>query len=1201
MNQNSLITAASFTPESLQSPNAWVGHLPFAAWVIQEIAPTIFVELGTHSGNSYFSFCQSVVEAGLSTKCYAVDTWQGDEHAGQYDEQIFGKVNAYHQERYAGFSRLLRMTFDDAVSYFADESIELLHIDGLHTYEAVRHDFDTWLSKLAPGAVVMFHDTNVRERNFGVWKLWQELQASYPNNLEFVHSHGLGVLQLNNAPDDKKLEWLQPGSPEKQRLIKYFAALGSRQLERFELNELKQHAANLNQVVADRQAQIASLNQAVAWLDSQIANFNQTVAERDSQIASLDQGMAECQAQIANLKQTMTERDGQIASLNQTVTERDSQISSLHQAVAERDSQITRLNQTGADRDSQITSLDQAVAEYKAQMPSFHQAVAERDNRIVCLNQTVTECQEQITTLSQAVQDKDGQMATLNQALAERGLRSTDRLAAMVSKLTQEMAERDRQITSLNQAVQNKDGQIANLNQALADRELRSTDRLAALVSKLTQEIAERDRQIASINQAVTEREGQIARLNQTVAERDEEIDSLNQTTVSYAGALKTIEEIRASSSWQITLPIRYTSSKTRNIVSLVNLLPRIIRFGGGVKESAAKAGRVFSREGWSGVKRRILFVGGNRGAPTSSTIRPDLTSAEVDRNDYSEWVRRYDTLTDIDRNKIKSKIAGFTAQPLISVIMPVYNPPISFLEEAIRSVRNQLYSNWELCIADDASTDPTVRKLLEQHRKQDGRIKVVYRKQNGHISRSSNSALELAQGEFVALFDHDDLLAEHALYRAVKAINRHPDVGLIYSDEDKIDESNLRYDPYFKCALNYELLLAQNMISHLGIYRTDIVRSLGGFRVGYEGSQDYDLALRVIERLGPNQIIHIPHVLYHWRAIAGSTALAVSEKNYAVDASRKAVAEHLQRRGISAEVMPAPEAPMFNRVRFICPSPQPLVSIIIPTRDRADLLGMCVDSLIQRTTYSNYEVIIMDNGSVEDATRQFFDRLPNDRFRVLRDESPFNFSALNNHAARAARGELLCLMNNDIEILTPDWLEEMVSFAIHSDIGCVGARLWYPDGALQHGGVLLGIGGVANHAHYKIGRGNPGYFGRAVLHQSLSAVTAACLLVRRQVFEEVGGLDEQLAVAFNDIDFCLRVREAGYRNVWTPYAEMNHHESASRKNEDTPEKLIRFRNEVGFMQDGWGEILLDDPAYSPNLTLDDEHFSYAWPPRVSL
>ena len=270
----SLIKAASFTPNSIQSPNAWIGHLPFAAWVIQEVSPKIFVELGTHSGNSYFSFCQSVVEAGITSKCYSVDTWRGDEYAGLYGEEIFAEVNAYHQERYAGFSRLLRMTFDDAVTYFADESIDMLHIDGLHSYEAVRHDFETWLPKLAPGAVVMFHDTNVRERHFGVWKLWEELQVRYPNNLEFVHSHGLGVLQLSNAPDNRKLEWLLPNSPEKQRLINYFAALGSRQLDRYELNEQKQQIDNLSQAVAERDGQIADLKNKIHNFDGDNTSLN---------------------------------------------------------------------------------------------------------------------------------------------------------------------------------------------------------------------------------------------------------------------------------------------------------------------------------------------------------------------------------------------------------------------------------------------------------------------------------------------------------------------------------------------------------------------------------------------------------------------------------------------------------------------------------------------------------------------------------------------------------------------------------------------------------------------------------------------------------------------------------------------------------------------------------------------------------------
>jgi len=310
MNPNNLITTASFTPNLLQFPSAWLGHLPFAGWVIREVTPKIFVELGTHYGHSYFSFCQSVLEACISTKCYAVDTWQGDEHTGQYDEEVFAKVNAHNLEHYAGFSRLLRMTFDDAVTCFTDESIELLHIDGLHTYEAVRHDFETWLPKLAPGAVVMFHDTDVRERDFGVWKLWEELQARYSYNLEFVHSYGLGVLQLNNAPDDKKLEWLRPNSPEKLRLINYFAALGSRQVERFELNELKQHTANLTQAVADRDGQIVNLNQAVTECDGQITKLSQAVTERDGQ--------------IANLSQAVNEREGQITSLNQALAEIES-------------------------------------------------------------------------------------------------------------------------------------------------------------------------------------------------------------------------------------------------------------------------------------------------------------------------------------------------------------------------------------------------------------------------------------------------------------------------------------------------------------------------------------------------------------------------------------------------------------------------------------------------------------------------------------------------------------------------------------------------------------------------------------------------------------------------------------------------------------------------------------------------------------
>ena len=339
MIMKSLITAASFIPNSLKPPNSWVGHLPFAAWVIQEVSPNIFVELGTHSGNSYFSFCQSVVEANLSTKCYAVDTWKGDEHAGYYSEEIFAAVNSHNQECYGEFSRLMRMTFNDALTSFEDNSIELLHIDGMHTYESVKHDFETWLPKLAPSAVVLFHDTAVRERNFGVWKLWEELQVGYPNNLEFMHSYGLGVLQLNNAPDDKRLGWLQPNSPEKQRLINYFSALGSWQLERFELIELKQQTNNLNQAIADREKLIADQNQVVTECEVQIANLNQAITDREKQIADQNQVVAECEEQIAIYNQTIAERERQIGNLNQLVAQQDGVLLQIRQS---RSWQITR-------------------------------------------------------------------------------------------------------------------------------------------------------------------------------------------------------------------------------------------------------------------------------------------------------------------------------------------------------------------------------------------------------------------------------------------------------------------------------------------------------------------------------------------------------------------------------------------------------------------------------------------------------------------------------------------------------------------------------------------------------------------------------------------------------------------------------------------------------------------------------------------
>ena len=562
---------------------------------------------------------------------------------------------------------------------------------------------------------------------------------------------------------------------------------------------------------------------------------------------------------------------------------------------------------------------------------------------------------------------------------------------------------------------------------------------------------------------------------------------------------------------------------------------------------------------------------------------------------DYQSWAAKFDTLTEGDIARLRSEARALAVKPLLSIVMPVYQTPERWLRRCIDSVLAQTYEHWELCIADDASPSPHIRRVLTEYMGRDPRIKVVFRPQNGHISAASNSALEIATGEFIVLLDHDDELPPHALHEVAKAIGRHPEWKLIYSDEDKIDEKGRRFGPYFKPDWNYELFLSQNCVCHLGVYHASLVAEVGGFRVGLEGSQDWDLALRCAERLGQGEIGHIPKVLYHWRAISGSTALNIDEKSYATLAGRRAVAEHLERIGAPAQVEVIHTG--YLRVRRAVPSPAPKISLIIPTRDKIELLRMCVQSILSRTDYPDYEILIVDNQSSEQATFDYFASLaevPN--VRVLHYDAPFNYSAINNFAAAQATGDIIGLVNNDIEVISPEWMAEMASNVVRPEIGAVGALLLYPNDTIQHAGVYLGIGGVAGHAHVGLPVGM--IDGRTGLAQEISAVTAACLFVRREVFEEVGGLDEGLEVAFNDVDFCLRVRAAGYRNLWTPFAKLYHHESASRGYEDTPEKVARFRREEDFMKARWGEGLLTDPAYNPNLSLDTGPFELAFPPR---
>ncbi len=568
----------------------------------------------------------------------------------------------------------------------------------------------------------------------------------------------------------------------------------------------------------------------------------------------------------------------------------------------------------------------------------------------------------------------------------------------------------------------------------------------------------------------------------------------------------------------------------------------------------------------------------------------------------YADWVDLYDTLTPEVLKAFNERLMQLRKWPTIAIIMPVYNPNPVWLMEAIESVKAQIYPHWELCIADDASTDPAIAALLKAQAAAEPRIRLALRQENGHISACCNSALELVTAPYFATLDHDDVLREHALLLMAEAIVHSPKGKVFYSDEDKLSVDGLRCDPHFKCKWNPELLLSQNYLCHLTVLTTRHVRRAGGFRLGYEGAQDHDLVLRCTQGLGLDEVVHVPHILYHWRQHQGSTASGGEAKPYAANAGVRAVQDHLDRQGLAGTVELDDHG--WYRVRFAPVKPSPLVSLIIPTRNGLDMLRTCIDSILAKTIDAEFEFIIVDNGSDDPEALRYFEHLKtsDSRFRVLRDDGPFNYSALNNRAAEIARGDYLALVNNDVEVITPTWLSDMVCLASQPGIGAVGARLWYGDMTLQHGGVVLGIGGVAGHSHKGLQRGKPGYMGRASVLQSMSAVTGACLVVRKSAFQEVGGLDESsLAVAFNDVDFCLRLRTVGYRNVWTPHAELFHHESVSRGSDFAPDKRKRFSLELKVMQSRWADTLLCDPAYSANLTLEHPDFGLAQPPRVSL
>lgn len=811
-------------PERLSEVSEWQEHIPFAMLLVQLLQPKVLVELGTHAGDSYCAFCQAVSELELNTKCYAIDTWRGDPQTGFYGGSILDDLKAHHDPLYSGFSTLLQTTFDEAASRFETGEIDLLHIDGLHTYEAVRHDFVTWAPKMSERGIVLLHDTAEHDDDFGVWKLWEELSGRYPH-FEFEHGHGLGMIAVGSVIPQDVLSILNATQDEALQIREFFAAVG----RGWRLQSRYQHALRENSRLQDIVADLASIRQ---------------------------------------------------------------------------------------------------TAEVPAVEKRFDHPYG-----------------------PDAAQDVVGYQKSRENSKSQRLARRRDLMAE-----------------------------------------------------------------------------------------------------------LKVAENI-----------------------------------------------------------------------------------------------------------------------PTVSILLPVYKPPLQHFRSCVESVLNQTWRKWELCICDDASGRTDLDEYLNQLAASDERIKVARNSTNGGISDATNSALRMARGQYVTFLDHDDTLDPDALLEMVNELVRNPDIDVLYTDEDKIDDGGHHFAPYFKPDWSPDLLMSHAYMTHGFVIRTSLVEELGGLRSEFDGSQDYDLLLRATERA--QKIVHIARVLYHWRTIEGSTALNELAKPWAHEAALRAVQAAMARRGQQGTV----EAPYF-RWSF---RPRPrvhddsLVSIIIPFREGADLLRRCVDSIHSLAGYEKWEALLVDNQSREPETKALLTRLGDDpNCRIVSYPKDFNWSAINNWAASQARGDYLLFLNNDIEAVSEGWLLAMLEHAQRKEVGAVGARLVYPDGRLQHGGVVIGMGRICAHAFWFCPHDRHAYFAMDKQIRNYSAVTGACMMVRKEVFDELGGFDERLRVAYNDIDYCLRAIEREYLIVYTPFAELMHFESSTRGiSSDKPEEKLMLDRWLDWMKRG-------DPYYNPNLSL---------------
>lgn len=1293
-------------PRRRTAVQPWHEHIPFAMFLIDVLRPRVVVELGVHAGDSYCAFCQAVRELNLDTRCYGVDTWRGDPHAGFYDAAILDDLRAHHDPLYGSFSTLVPATFDDALPRFTDGTIDVLHIDGYHTYAAVKHDFTSWLPKMSASGVVLLHDTNVRERGFGTASFWDEIKQQYAH-FEFLHGHGLGVLAVGDVPSPELAAVLDAKPDDARTIRSVFAELGRRLSLRDDVEALQRRLDDAQKDLAARarpptEPPAPNLLQ-LFWNDH--GTFSETASVSAALIADgqvhhcvlplpptargpfrLDPGQRPAFVEIQAIElaagQDGDGADGEVVG-RWSATVHDAHLIPI--------SGLTRLSGSTTyrflctDADPQLV-LD-GVPERQDPRPwCLRVAIRTSEDVLAVVSDEISGLLREQVRQGQELAERETELENAQARLAEQervaqdlAARMTEQAQTFAAAQAQWGAERERLDERLAEGERERQSQVAELargHQEIARLQTRAGEQQSALTGLQTEraqltaqvdaahqtarslaaELEDRGRQLLAIERRLADLDGLLRRMTDSrgwrALNRYRALKHRVELLVRWMGSawealtgreyhptLQPIEELRwrdDSGVWESTgrdpqfnvvgpwprgwtevaldmAPESTLTGRARLYVDrgagwsegvsyelgegggrrtrFVPLGPDVIALRFDPCESAGRFGiralslkRVTARhagenEGTPPAKlisaarsRLVVDSRGGRAAGGPRVIDPYEAWLEV-----NEWNSRRAAWLD-------QRLAAISAPPLLSVVMPVYDPPPPFLDRAIASVAAQVYPHWELCIANDASTDPAVGETLRRWVEREPRIRVVHRETNGHISRATNSAAEMARGEFLVFMDHDDEITPDALGEVALYLAEHPGTDIAYSDDDKIDARGRRYAPQFKPDWSPELLLSYMYWSHLLVVRRRLFVEAGGFRVGFEGAQDYDFALRVTgvtDRVG-----HIPKVLYHWRALPGSTAASASAKPEGFAAGRRAVQEALDRRGVRAAARQPKWAVDAGCGIFTHAFPHegPRVAIIVPTRNNVATLKACLASL-GKTTYKNYEVIVLDDDSDGAETLAFLGQTPHTVLRIPRPAGGFNFAALNNRAVEATDADLVLFLNDDTQVIAPEWLSQMVGYLGLPGVGAVGARLRFSDGRLQHAGIVHGYyHGLAGPAFRSEPVTSHGYLSYTMVARNYSAVTAACLLTRREVFTRLGGFDaERFAVAYNDVDYCYRLGAAGYRVVYCPTAELIHREGASRGLVDDPAEPAAFRRAYGGRRDSY---------YNPNLSLAHERFA---------